>query len=52
MCERFLYNYSPAILFFPDLIVGAFGAGKAVVYRYVVNAMDLIFYSFGGRSLN
>lgn len=49
MCERFLYSYSEAILVFPDLIVGAFGAGKAVVYRYVANTMDLIFYSFGGR---
>lgn len=28
--------------------MGAFGAGKAVVYRYVINIMDLIFYSLGG----
>lgn len=49
MCERFLYSYSETILVFPDLIVGAFGAGKAVVYRYVVNTMDLIFHRLGGR---
>lgn len=50
--ERLLYSSSETVLFILDLIVGAFGAGKAVVYRYVVNTMNFLFYSFGGRSAN
>lgn len=33
----FLEIFLPCSLMFPDLIVGAFGADKAILYRYVVS---------------